>query len=85
MTIICNFSCGFQKCKHFYSKISILGDNYGMFGYFEPHNFGAKRSRLPTILNLQYLCDYREFLVETYIFIFLIKLSILCILIVEIC
>ena len=81
MAIICNFSCRFQIYKCFFSIISSLGDNYGifgyfegMFGYFEPCNFGTKRSRLPTIFNFPYLSNYWEFSDDTYIFIFLIKL-----------
>ena len=42
MTIICNFLCRFQIYRCFFSIISSLGDNYGIFGYFELCSFSTK-------------------------------------------
>ena len=75
MNIICNLSWRFQIYSCFFSIISSLGDNYGIYRYFELHSFSAKRSSSPTIFNFQYLSDYWEFLNKSYIFILLVKLS----------
>ena len=69
MNIICNFSGRFQIYRCLFSVISTLGDNYGIYGYFELCSFSAKRSRSPTIFNFQYLGNYWDFLNKTYIYI----------------
>ena len=42
MTIVCSFSCRFQIYRHFFFIFSSLGDNYGIFRYFELHGIGTK-------------------------------------------
>ena len=48
------FLCGIQKSKCFYSKISSLGDNYGMFGQICPHQWSidALNTTTPNLADL---------------------------------
>ena len=73
--MICNFSCRFQIYKCFFSIISSLGDNYGIFGYLNFVVLVPKGQGHLQFLTSDISTITGKFLITLYIFIFLVKLS----------
>ena len=72
-TLYVIFYVDFKYIDGFSFIFSSLGDNYGIYGYFELCSFGTKGQGCIQYLTSDISAIYWEFLDKTYIFVFLIR------------